>query len=216
MFSSTEVKDIFPTPIWVADLPADKAKSFNEHLRKLIYDLTEPRPEIPLGSTWQTESMLQRRPEFAEFTQMVNQAAKAALAFLQVVHNGFEITGCWANINPRGGLNSAHTHPNNYLSGVYYVSLPEGKGQITFADPRPQAMTMMPTTRQWNKYVGNEIKLDVKEGRFVLFPSWLVHSVPVNRSEDHRISMSYNIMFSAYAETMSPPLWKGTAKLKST
>lgn len=215
MFSSTEVKDIFPTPIWVADLPVEKAKSFNDQLRRQIYDLTEPRPEIPIGSTWQTEPLLHRRSEFAEFSNMVKQAAKAALAFLQVEHSGFDITGCWANINPKGGLNSAHTHPNNYLSGVYYVSLPEGKGQITFADPRPQSMTMMPTTRQWNKYVGNEIKLDVKEGRFVLFPSWLVHSVPVNRSEEHRISISYNIMFSSYAETMSPPLWKGTAKLKS-
>jgi len=214
MFSSTEVKDIFPTPIWVVDLAEDKAKSFNADLKRVIYDLTEPRREIPIGSTWQTEPMLQKRAEFAEFCQLVRQAAKGALSFLQVEHDGFEITGCWANINPRGGLNSAHTHPNNYLSGVYYVSLPAEKGQIVFADPRPQAMTMMPTTKQWNKYVGNEIKLEVKEGRFVLFPSWLVHSVPVNRSEEHRISISYNIMFSNYAETMSPPLWTGTASLK--
>lgn len=214
MFSSTEVKDIFPTPIWVVDLAEDKAKTFNAELKRIIYDLTEPRREIPLGSTWQTEPMLQKREEFAEFCQLVRQAAKGALSFLQVEHDGFEITGCWANINPRGGLNSAHTHPNNYLSGVYYVSLPQEKGQIVFADPRPQAMTMMPTTKQWNKYVGNEIKLEVKEGRFVLFPSWLVHSVPVNRSEDHRVSISYNIMFSNYTQTMSPPLWTGTASLK--
>lgn len=214
MFSSTEVKDIFPTPIWVADLPADKARTFNAELKRVIYELTEPRREIPLGTTWQTEPMLHKREEFAEFAHMVKQAAKAALAFLQIQHSGFDITGCWANINPRGGLNSAHTHPNNYLSGVYYVSLPEEKGQIMFGDPRPQSMTMMPTTKQWNKYIGNEIRLDVKEGRFVLFPAWLVHSVPVNRSEDHRISISYNIMFSNYAETMSPPLWKGTASLK--
>jgi len=215
MFSSTEVKDLFPTPIWVADLAADKAKAFNTQLKELIYDLTEPRRELPIGVNWQTEPMLHKRPEFAEFSTMVRQAAKAALSFLQIEHSGFDITGCWANINPPGGLNSAHTHPNNYLSGVYYVSLPEGTGQIVFGDPRPQAMTMMPTTRQWNKYVGNEIKLEVKEGRFVLFPAWLLHSVPVNRTDQHRISMSYNIMFNNYTETMSPPLWKGTAKLKS-
>jgi uncharacterized protein (TIGR02466 family) len=208
------VKDIFPTPVWVVDLAEDKARSFNAELKRTIYDLTEPRREIPLGSTWQTEPMLQKRAEFAEFCAIVRQAAKGALSFLDVQYDSFEITGCWANINPRGGLNSSHTHPNNYLSGVYYVSLPEGRGQIAFGDPRPQAMTMMPTTRRWNKYVGNEIKLDVKEGRFVLFPAWLVHSVPVNRSEAHRISISYNIMFSRYSETMSPPLWTGTASLK--
>lgn len=214
MFASTQVKDIFPTPVWVVDLAEDKARSFNAELKRTIYELTEPRREIPVGGTWQTEPMLQKRPEFAEFCQMVRQAAKGALSFLEVRYDDFEITGCWANINPKGGLNSAHTHPNNFLSGVYYVSLPEGTGQILFGDPRPQAMTMMPPTRQWNKYVGNEIKLEVKEGRFVLFPAWLLHSVPVNRSDAHRISISYNIMFSHYAETLSPPLWKGTASLK--
>lgn len=215
MFASTEVKDIFPTPLWVADLPPEKAKSLNDELRRLIYDLTEPRGELPPGSNWQTDPILHQRPEFKEFCHLVRQAAKGALNFLQVEYEGFDITGCWANINPKGGLNSAHTHPNNYLSGVYYVSLPEGSGQIAFADPRPQAMTMMPTTKQWNKYVGNEIKLEIKEGRFVLFPAWLVHSVGVNRSDEHRISISYNIMFSNFSETMSAPLWKkGTAQLK--
>lgn len=209
MFASTEVKDLFPTPIWVADLPAEKAKTFNEYLKKLVYDLTEPRRELPLGLNWQTDPVLHTRPEFAEFTHMVTQAAKAALGFLQIQHKGFEITGCWANINPRGGLNSIHTHPNNYLSGVYYVSLPEGKGEIIFTDPRPQTMAMLPTTSQWNKYMGNVIRLEAKEGRFVLFPAWLGHSVPINRSEQHRISLSYNIMFSDYTETMSPTLWKG-------
>jgi uncharacterized protein (TIGR02466 family) len=214
MFASTEVKDIFPTPIWVLDLGADQAKSLNADLKRMIYGLTEPLCEIPLGSTWQTDPTLQKREEFVGFCDLVRQAAKAALTFLQVDYDRFEITGCWANINPQGGLNSAHMHPNNYLSGVYYVSLPEEAGQIVFADPRPQAMAMAPTMQRWNKYVGNEIKLEVKEGRFVLFPSWLVHSVPVNRSQAHRISISFNLMFSSYAETMSAPLWKGTAKLK--
>jgi uncharacterized protein (TIGR02466 family) len=214
MFARTEVKDVFPTPIWVVDLEPAKAASLNAHLKKHIYDLTEPRRELAVGGTWQTDPVLHQRPEFNEFCGMVRQAAKATLDFLQVVHNGFEITGCWANINPKGGLNSAHMHPNNFLSGVYYVSLPPGTEQIVFSDPRTQAAPVMPTVRQWNKYMGNEIRLELKEGRFVLFPSWLVHSVPVNRSDEHRISMSYNIMFSNYTETMSRPLWKGTAKLK--
>ncbi len=214
MFASTEVKDLFPTPIWVADLDPAKAATLNEHLKRQIYDVTEPRPEIPLGGTWQTDPVLHQRPAFGEFCNLVRQASKAALDFLQVNHSGFEITGCWANINPLGGQNSPHSHPNNFLSGVYYVSLPGEKGQIVFSDPRPQAAAMMPTVKQWTKYLGNEIRLELKEGRFVLFPAWLVHSVPVNRSEQHRISISYNVMFSNYTETMSRPLWKGTAKLK--
>jgi hypothetical protein len=34
------------------------------------------------------------------------------------------ITGCWANVNPPGSYHPTHNHPNNFLSGVYYVDIP--------------------------------------------------------------------------------------------
>ena len=213
MFANLEVKDVFPTPLWIADLEPGRAGLLNEQLKSEIYRLTEPRKEIPIGGTWQTDPVLHQRKEFAEFTKLVNQAAKAALDFLTIRHDGFDITGCWANINPLGGQNSPHLHPNNFLSGVYYVALPDDQGQITFADPRLQAQMIMPRVKSWNKYMGNEIAVDIKPGRFVMFPSWLVHSVRINRSEQHRISISFNVMFSDYTEKMSKPLWQGTAAL---
>lgn len=215
MFANLEVKDLFPTPIWVADMDPVKSAKLNETLSAEIYRLTEPRKPVQAGGTWQTDPVLQQRPEFAEFVTLVNQAARAALDFLKVSYKAIEITGCWANINPHGGQNSPHMHPNNFLSGVYYVALPDDAGQITFADPRPQAQMIMPRVKSWNKYMGNEIKLETKPGRFVLFPAWLTHSVPVNRSEAHRISISFNIMFSDFTAEMSRPLWKGTAALRS-
>ena len=158
--------------------------------------------------------MLQQHPRFAEFTALVRKAGEAALDFLDVKHKEFEITGLWANINPTGGLNSPHTHPNNFLSGVYYVELPDDVGQIVFSDPRPQASGILPQVKKWNKYVGNEIKLEIKPGRMVMFPAWLVHSVPVNRSPQERISISFNIMFTGFTEAMSRPLWTGTAPVR--
>ena len=73
-----------------------------------------------------------------------------------------EITGCWANINPRGGLNTRHTHPNNFLSGTYYVQVPPEANRIIFDDPRPQAMTVLPRVKQYNKFVGNEVSFEIR------------------------------------------------------
>lgn len=213
MFASTEVKDLFPTPLWVADLTPDHARRLNKELSGAIYRITEPLPAIPIGSTWQTDPILHKRGEFSEIVKLVRGAAKAAIEFLQIPAETVEITGCWANINPQGGLNSPHTHPNNFLSGVYYVKLPDSNGRIVFSDPRPQAFHIAPPMPQWNKYLGNQISLEAKEGRLVLFPAWLVHSVPVNRSEEHRISISFNMMFPDFTATMSRPLWQGTAKV---
>jgi hypothetical protein len=38
--------------------------------------------------------------------------------------------------------------------------------------------------------------------------------VPVNRTNQERVSIAFNAMFTSFAETMSEPLWKGTLHLK--
>jgi hypothetical protein len=60
----------------------------------------------------------------------------------------------------------------------------------------------------------SKIAVPVKEGRLVLFPAWLSRSVPVNVSDAERVSISFNIMFTDYTESMSPTLWeKGSAPI---
>jgi uncharacterized protein (TIGR02466 family) len=74
---------------------------------------------------------------------------------------------------------------------------------------KPSAFCRPP--RSGTKYVGNEIKLEVKQGRMVIFPAWLVHSVPVNRNAEERISISFNLIFKDFTESVSKPLWTGAA-----
>ena len=50
-----------------------------------------------------------------------------------------------------------------------------------------------------------------KEGRLVIFPSWLKHTVPANDGKSERISISFNLMFKNFSETMAAPLWDATA-----
>jgi hypothetical protein len=47
----------------------------------------------------------------------------------------------------------------------------------------------------------------VQTGTLLLFPAWLPHSVDANGSERPRISISFNAMFVAFAETLAQPLW---------
>jgi ectoine hydroxylase-related dioxygenase (phytanoyl-CoA dioxygenase family) len=47
----------------------------------------------------------------------------------------------------------------------------------------------------------------VRDGTLLLFPSYLAHSVDANTSEEERISVSFNVMFSSFAERLSKPLW---------
>ena len=45
----------------------------------------------------------------------------------------------------------------------------------------------------------------------VLFPAWLKHTVPANNAQSERISISFNLMFKNFSETMAPPIWDATA-----
>lgn len=210
MIQNSGVQEIFATPIWRVDLAADYAAALNGRLRTEIEALMGPPPPLAAGRTnWQTDPNLHRLPQFAEIVALFERAGRAATEYMKLKSHDLVVTGCWANVNPPGGHNPSHSHPNNYLSGVYYVSIPEGEGRIVFEDPRIQAQVMMPPVTEFTHYNGNVVSFEVKPGRLLVFPAWLAHSVPGNRSQHNRISMSFNLMFRNYADEISAPLWKG-------
>ena len=47
----------------------------------------------------------------------------------------------------------------------------------------------------------------VKNGTLLVFPSYLYHSVDANASDETRLSLSFNLMFSAFTAALSKPLW---------
>jgi uncharacterized protein (TIGR02466 family) len=210
MFANTTVHELFPTPLWVVDLQPEAADALNRQILDAVSVLAAQRPAIPAAATWQTDPYIHTLPEFAELAAVIRAGAKGVFEFLEIDRPTFEITGCWVNINPKGGLNTRHTHPNNFLSGTYYVQVPPGANRIVFEDPRPQAMTMLPRVRKPTRFVANEQSVEVRPGRMVLFPAWLTHGVPANPGETERISVSFNVMFADFVETMSRPLWRGT------
>ncbi len=99
----------------------------------------------------------------------------------------------WINILPEGGTHSSHIHPHSVISGTTYVSMPEGASALKLEDPRLPMMMAAPTRR---KSCREELKAFVYEapgvGDVLLWESWLRHEVPMNMSDDERISVSFN------------------------
>ena len=102
----------------------------------------------------------------------------------------------WANINPSGGYNKPHVHPNALFSGVYYVKTPPNCGRLICQDPRPGIQTCMPTRKKEKppKYLWRDVHLQPQENRAIIFPAWLWHAVEPNESNDIRISVSFNFI----------------------
>ena len=102
----------------------------------------------------------------------------------------------WANINPPGGYNAPHIHPNSLFSGVYYIKAPKNSGKLSCTDPRPGVQLNMPVRKKGTppKELWRECHLEPVEGRIIMFPFYLWHCVEPNLSNDIRISVSFNFI----------------------
>ena len=109
---------------------------------------------------------------------------------------------CWVQVR-----HTPRTVTNNFLSGVYYLQTQAGTDTTNFHDPRPQTAIIRPPVTELTAYNTDQAVVTVSDGTLLVFTAWLPHSVSVNTNARSRISVSFNVMFTAYDTTMSLPLW---------
>jgi uncharacterized protein (TIGR02466 family) len=159
------------------------------------------------GEAWQSGHALHRREELHALCDCVSRAAASVLQFLRIGESAIEITGCWANLYAPGAAHRAHSHPNSFLSAVYYVRTGPGADSINFHDPRSQAGVIRPPVTELTAANTDQVVVRVKDGTLLVFPSYLYHSVDTHSSGEIRVSPSFNLMFSSFTAALSRPLW---------
>ena len=71
--------------------------------------------------------------------------------------------------------------------------MPEGTSALKLEDPRSARMMAAPPRRKDAREELRAFRYEAPEaGEVLLWESWLRHEVPVNMSEDDRISVSFN------------------------
>ncbi len=182
----------FPTLIYAEDFKLDT----NQIAQNIVQWSKEDKGITKTNvDGWHSQTDMNTKPEYKplvdELFRMVHQVFKEE--FL----DGHPTLGnMWANINPPGGYNKPHVHPNSLFSGVYYVKTPPNSGRLMCNDPRPGIQTCMPNRikGQPPKHLWREIHLQPQENRAIIFPAWLWHSVEANKSNEDRISVSFNFI----------------------
>ncbi len=193
MFAKAEVVQLFPTCVWEYELSsaADLNRELSTAIEALRASTTSRSRE---SGTWQSVGDLHERPEFKDFMEVIIAAASGILEYLKIPSEGIIVTNCWVNVNYQGYAHHRHSHPNNLLSGVYYVKIPPGSGKIVFEDPRPQAGVLVPAFSEITPQNSAKHSFEVAEGRLLFFPSWLQHSVEAQTAEEERISIAFNMV----------------------
>lgn len=99
----------------------------------------------------------------------------------------------WININPPQTSNDRHTHPGSDLSAVLWIKSPENCGEIEFSSPSYYESFNLINSVKPEFKLSPSVAITPVEGRVVIFPSHVLHRVLVNRSDEDRISIAWNI-----------------------
>ncbi len=204
----SDTLSIFPTPVWKIQSTPEFYEKANTKILKALTELNPDLADIPPGGSWQSNQQLHKCEELLDLVSGILTTAKTVLRFLKVSYDAVEITGCWANVNSTGASHAIHSHPNNFLSGVYYVQIQPGADTVNFHDPRPQTSIIRPPVTELTAQNTDQVVVQVSKGTLLMFPAYLWHSVARNESDELRISISFNLMFSFFAENLSKPLWR--------
>ena len=185
----------FPTPIYIFDI---KDKSLNTQLEKDVINWMNKDKGISRTNVkgWHSTTDMHTKPEYARLVKALYEAQNKIYQEENYESEPF-LGNMWANVNPPGGYNRAHLHPNCTWSGVYYIKTPEKCGELKLKDPRTGAEMSSPKMKKSNtlpERLWREVTYIPVAGRCIMFPAWLIHCVEPNDSNDIRISVSFNFL----------------------
>ena len=108
---------------------------------------------------------------------------------------GWSLKEMWVNVLDTGGRQAMHNHANSFISGVVYLTRTHDDSRTVFM--KSPGGTDFAFRNDHAKVTTNSYNADKwisplpAPGDVVLFPSYLMHAVPVNAGE-RRISLAFN------------------------
>ena len=191
---SYKTVNLFPVPVHQFDV-----NGFSEIKDKLIdyaYDCKKKDSKgvsISNRGGWQSEGF-----EVINEDDVLQLFLINCLSNFPFIKESVKLRGyAWININKPGDYNINHVHPTNHLSGVLWIKTPKNCGDIIFDSPYEfqayQEIESYSNEFKDSFNIDHNYYFNPTEGRMIVFPAHLSHHVQENKSNEDRISVSFNI-----------------------
>ena len=186
---------MFPCMIHEFDNP-----NFNEFKNELIEYSYGERKKDPIGVKFSNRDGWQSNPsKVTDKNNLLHSFLVDSISNLKVIKSFINIRIVyWININPKGARNEKHTHPSCAFAGTIWIKTPENCGNLNLYSPFSHIGSdeLSSYESNFNKSfnLNPTVSTIPKEGKMIIFPSHLEHSVNENLSNEDRISISFNLI----------------------
>ena len=179
-----ELLQIFATPITVTKYEG----SLTEELKYI--DTLEWIKQKDNDNFQSKDTYLLKHEQLKNIKNFINECINKFTKNIYQSDQKLVVTQCWINKNPKDSSHHEHCHPNSIISGVFYFKQNSKLPPIQFSKTLQYSMTLH--TEKYNNLNSGTFYLPCTDRELILFPSNLVHSVPINKGDEERISMSFN------------------------
>ena len=188
---TVEIMQLFPTPLLYGKLERGLTEEERNCIDECCEDLRTNDANLTTVDTY-----VLKRPELANLNSWLTELSNQFLRNTFFVTGEFTlyITQSWINITKPGQYHHKHRHPNSILSGTFYINtIPNDTIQI-YSNSRvhPLLYAYDFDFKDQNMYNDWLYSQSVINNNIVMFPSSLEHGVPINKSNDIRVSLSFN------------------------
>jgi len=196
-------KDIFTYPIWTVDnLPIDNEKLANHAytLRSKDPHHRNPEEHSIYALKWKSYNLTKKDflafPETKKLMDLVMGLVEPCFRELNPRPSvSLVVDSVWFNVYPPDSQLEIHPHPGNVLSGTYYVKAKPKCGDLVYFTPDVSTYYNFAAKYFTDRNDITAVKhyIPPVEGTMVVAPSNIQHAVKENKSNEDRISFTFNL-----------------------
>ena len=192
-----EVLELFPTPVFTTMIPLKFARITPWLFKQ---EMLSEEVDSPNYGERSKNSYILDEPESKELKGFILSLVDQYGKMLGYDYTSYRFGQSWLSYKHPGQHHTMHSHPNSLISGVFYFGEPtsntpaikfhklEGGMNVSYMSPK-----IIKDKREL-KYAQKEFSIEFTPGLLLLFPSYLHHSVPLNKTEKTRCSLAFNVV----------------------
>ena len=196
MMQVPKIHGIFPEPVYESKLGRELTKKELNIINKCeIKRYKDMMNSDQFNSSQSSDNYVLEKKELKNLKEDLNKIVIDYFEKVVCTKNPIfpHITQSWINYSKPGqGLHS-HSHPNSFISGVFYPSADKKVDQIKFFKGIYERIKL--SYDNYNTFNSRSWLFPVETGSVFLFPSHLVHGVENKEGTNLRISLAFNVFF---------------------